>query len=230
MCRAGARRTTPYGAVNRNGCACHQDECTKDGYSRGSDAAANGQLRHLVWTNRGKESFFVEFKNSDDATVLRRLLTEADGLVQSLASARWGGESLRKRQPCRLPSSREPKGWFFAKVGKSGDDLKSPRGTERASSPSTTRRTDMDSSPSGSTRVPRARCLTRRLCLLGNSKKWNVQPEEAVIDRLACVALRSELGSGALCYSSFRKTSSHTMTICIGYRFRSECPYRLMCG
>nr|WP_257010619.1 CoA transferase [Burkholderia ubonensis] len=65
--------------------------CTEGDYSRGSDAAANGQLPHLVWTNRGKESFFMDFKNSDDATVLHRLLAEADVLVQTLPRARWGG-------------------------------------------------------------------------------------------------------------------------------------------
>ncbi|WP_176054846.1 CaiB/BaiF CoA transferase family protein [Paraburkholderia caribensis] len=70
-------------------------------FARGYDAAANGQSSYFVWTNRGKESVVLDFKNADDAALLHRLIAEADVFVQNLAPgalerAGFGSEKLRE--------------------------------------------------------------------------------------------------------------------------------------
>jgi itaconate CoA-transferase len=73
-------------------------------FARGYDDAAKGQSSYFVWTNRGKESLVIDFKQPDDAALLHRILGEADVFVQNLAPgalARAGfeGASLRERYP-----------------------------------------------------------------------------------------------------------------------------------
>ena len=70
-------------------------------FVRGYDAAANGQSSYFVWTNRGKESVVLDFKDADDAALLHRLIAEADVFVQNLAPgaldrAGFGSERLRE--------------------------------------------------------------------------------------------------------------------------------------
>ncbi|MEZ7520694.1 CaiB/BaiF CoA transferase family protein [Burkholderia vietnamiensis] len=70
-------------------------------FARGYDAAANGQSSYFVWTNRGKESVVLDFKDADDAALLHRLIAHADVFVQNLAPgaldrAGFGSEKLRE--------------------------------------------------------------------------------------------------------------------------------------
>ncbi|PHP85782.1 carnitine dehydratase [Burkholderia sp. AU18528] len=71
-------------------------------FARGYDDAANGQASYFVWTNRGKESIVLDFKDSEDAELLHRMLAGADVFVQNLAPgalarAGFGSELLRER-------------------------------------------------------------------------------------------------------------------------------------
>ncbi|HDR9191459.1 CaiB/BaiF CoA transferase family protein [Burkholderia vietnamiensis] len=70
-------------------------------FARGYDAAANGQSSYFVWTNRGKESVVLDFKDADDSALLHRLIAHADVFVQNLAPgaldrAGFGSEKLRE--------------------------------------------------------------------------------------------------------------------------------------
>jgi len=73
-------------------------------FARGYDKAANGDASYFVWTNRGKESLVLDFKQPEDAALLERILAQADVFVQNLAPgalARAGFDSaaLRQRYP-----------------------------------------------------------------------------------------------------------------------------------
>lgn len=73
-------------------------------FARGYDRAANGDSSYFVWTNRGKESLVLDFKQPEDASLLARLIAQADVFVQNLAPgalARAGFDSttLRQRHP-----------------------------------------------------------------------------------------------------------------------------------
>jgi len=73
-------------------------------FARGYDKAANGEASYFVWTNRGKESLVLDFKQPDDAALLESLLARADIFVQNLAPgalsrAGFDSESLRQRHP-----------------------------------------------------------------------------------------------------------------------------------
>ncbi|WP_322084582.1 CaiB/BaiF CoA-transferase family protein [Burkholderia sp. BCC1972] len=73
-------------------------------FARGYDDAANGLASYFVWTNRGKESIVLDFKNTEDAELLHRMLAGADVFVQNLAPgalarAGFGSDSLRERYP-----------------------------------------------------------------------------------------------------------------------------------
>lgn len=73
-------------------------------FARGYDDAANGQASYFVWTNRGKESVVLDFKDAEDAELLHRMLAGADVFVQNLAPgalvrAGFGSELLRERYP-----------------------------------------------------------------------------------------------------------------------------------
>lgn len=73
-------------------------------FARGYDQAANGVSSYFVWTNRGKESLVLDFKQSADAALLRDLLRYADVFVQNLAPgalsrAGFDSASLRVNHP-----------------------------------------------------------------------------------------------------------------------------------
>jgi crotonobetainyl-CoA:carnitine CoA-transferase CaiB-like acyl-CoA transferase len=79
-------------------------ERTEGDFARGYDRAAKGESSYFVWTNRGKESLVIDFKQPDDASLLERLIAKADVFVQNLAPgalARAGFDSanLRQRHP-----------------------------------------------------------------------------------------------------------------------------------
>jgi itaconate CoA-transferase len=71
-------------------------------FARGYDALAKGQSSYFVWLNRGKESIVLDLTEPPAAERLRRLIGEADVVVQNLkpgALARLGfaPAALRKR-------------------------------------------------------------------------------------------------------------------------------------
>lgn len=62
-------------------------------FARAYDTRVKGQSSHFVWTNRSKESLTLDLKHPDALAALRRLLAQADVLVQNLApgaAARMG--------------------------------------------------------------------------------------------------------------------------------------------
>ncbi len=73
-------------------------------FARGYDKAARGESSYFIWTNQGKESVVLNFKQEDDKQLLERLIASADVFVQNLAPgamarAGFGSEELRKRHP-----------------------------------------------------------------------------------------------------------------------------------
>jgi itaconate CoA-transferase len=71
-------------------------------FARGYDQAAHGEASYFVWTNRGKESITLDFKQPADRALLDAMLAQADVFVQNLAPgalARVGldSETLRAR-------------------------------------------------------------------------------------------------------------------------------------
>lgn len=73
-------------------------------FARGYDKAANGVSSYFIWTNRGKESLVLDFKQPEDAALLRDLLRNADVFVQNLAPgalarAGFDSQSLRASHP-----------------------------------------------------------------------------------------------------------------------------------
>ncbi|GAA4880286.1 CaiB/BaiF CoA-transferase family protein [Saccharopolyspora cebuensis] len=54
-------------------------------FARAYDTTVHGQSSHFIWLNRNKESVALDLKDDADLAVLRRLLAEADVLVQNLA-------------------------------------------------------------------------------------------------------------------------------------------------
>jgi crotonobetainyl-CoA:carnitine CoA-transferase CaiB-like acyl-CoA transferase len=73
-------------------------------FARGYDHAAAGEASYFVWTNRGKESLVLDYKQALDAELLHRLLAQADVFVQNLAPsaltrAGFGSDDLRQRYP-----------------------------------------------------------------------------------------------------------------------------------
>lgn len=73
-------------------------------FARGYDSVVHGEASYFVWTNRGKESVVLNLKESEDASLLHRILTKADVFIQNLAPGAterlgFGAESLRARYP-----------------------------------------------------------------------------------------------------------------------------------
>lgn len=54
-------------------------------FARGYDERVNGLASHFVWVNRSKESLTLDVKHQESAAILRKLLKDADVLVQNLA-------------------------------------------------------------------------------------------------------------------------------------------------
>ena len=73
-------------------------------FARGYDDVVHGESSYFVWLNRGKESIVLDIKNTEDAALLRRMITKADIFVQNLAPgasvrAGFGSAFLREEQP-----------------------------------------------------------------------------------------------------------------------------------
>lgn len=73
-------------------------------FARGYDDAVHGESSYFTWTNRGKESLTIDFKQADDAALLHRILAQADVFIQNLAPgalerAGLGSAALRERYP-----------------------------------------------------------------------------------------------------------------------------------
>ncbi len=73
-------------------------------FARAYDERVHGLSSHFVWTNRSKESLTLDLKNADALGVLKRLVAQADVLVQNLApgaAARMGlgHETLAEKHP-----------------------------------------------------------------------------------------------------------------------------------
>lgn len=73
-------------------------------FARGYDKAARGESSYFVWTNQGKESVVLDFKQESDKQLLEKLIASADVFVQNLAPgamerAGFGSIELRARYP-----------------------------------------------------------------------------------------------------------------------------------
>ena len=79
-------------------------------FARGYDALAKGQSAYFVWLNHGKESIALDLKNDADLTILRKMISSADVLIQNLAPgvmSRLGLplDELRKEYPSLITCS-----------------------------------------------------------------------------------------------------------------------------
>jgi itaconate CoA-transferase len=73
-------------------------------FARSYDERVRGMASHFIWCNRSKESLTLDLKHPEAATILARLLTNADVFVQNLApgaAARLGlsYDALHERYP-----------------------------------------------------------------------------------------------------------------------------------
>ncbi len=73
-------------------------------FARGYDSAAAGDSSYFTWTNQGKESVVLDFRNATDATLLHALIARADVFIQNLgpgalARAGFGSAQLRELHP-----------------------------------------------------------------------------------------------------------------------------------
>ncbi|MDH3301955.1 MAG: CoA transferase [Acidimicrobiia bacterium] len=73
-------------------------------FARGYDTAAGGDSSYFAWANHGKESVVLDFKHSEDAALLRRMIAAADVFVQNLAPGAlertgFGSNDLRADHP-----------------------------------------------------------------------------------------------------------------------------------
>ena len=73
-------------------------------FARGYDEAAKGDSSYFAWINQGKESVVLDFKEQDDKTLLKSIISKADILVQNLAPGALqrvglGLDELRKQHP-----------------------------------------------------------------------------------------------------------------------------------
>ena len=73
-------------------------------FARAYDQRARGESSHFVWVNRSKESLALDLKDPQDLAVLKKLITQADVVVQNLApgaTARMGldAATLRAENP-----------------------------------------------------------------------------------------------------------------------------------
>ncbi len=73
-------------------------------FARGYDHDVLGLSAYFVWLNRGKQSVVLDFKNTDDATLLLEIIAQSDVFIQNLApgaAARsgFGSAELRAAHP-----------------------------------------------------------------------------------------------------------------------------------
>lgn len=73
-------------------------------FARGYDSAAQGSSSYFTWTNQGKESVVLDFRQQQDAKLLESLISQADVFIQNLAPgamarAGFGSKRLRADYP-----------------------------------------------------------------------------------------------------------------------------------
>jgi crotonobetainyl-CoA:carnitine CoA-transferase CaiB-like acyl-CoA transferase len=73
-------------------------------FAREYDHVVHGESAYFVWLNRGKQSLVLDFKSPEDAALLKRIIGQADVLVQNLAPgaaerAGFGAEAMRAANP-----------------------------------------------------------------------------------------------------------------------------------
>ncbi|ATQ29478.1 CoA transferase [Rhodococcus ruber] len=73
-------------------------------FARNYDAAVHGLASHFVWLNRGKESICIDLKAAEGIATVRRLVDDADVVLQNFApgaAARLGlgADELRRARP-----------------------------------------------------------------------------------------------------------------------------------
>lgn len=73
-------------------------------FARGYDRGAAGQSAIFAWLNRGKESICIDLNKERDATLLHRILADADILLSNLAPGSlnkrgFSGDRLREENP-----------------------------------------------------------------------------------------------------------------------------------
>lgn len=73
-------------------------------FARNYDAAVHGLASHFVWLNRGKESICIDLKAAEGLATVRRLVDDADVVLQNFApgaAARLGlgADELRRERP-----------------------------------------------------------------------------------------------------------------------------------
>ncbi len=73
-------------------------------FARGYDHAVHGESSYWVWINRGKESIALNLKDEADQDLLRRMIAQADVLIQNLAPGATerlglGSQTLREQHP-----------------------------------------------------------------------------------------------------------------------------------
>ena len=71
-------------------------------FARAYDSVAGGDSSYFIWTNLGKESLVLDFKNPNDADLLHRILSKTDVFVQNLAPGAlersgFGSDYLREQ-------------------------------------------------------------------------------------------------------------------------------------
>ena len=76
----------------------------KGDFNRDHDQRVNGLCSHFVWTNRSKESLALDLKQPNDLAALKKILAQADVLVQNLAPGATermglGYEALKEKHP-----------------------------------------------------------------------------------------------------------------------------------
>lgn len=59
-------------------------------FARAYDSRVRGLASHFVWTNRSKQSLALDLKSKNDLDALKKILTQADVLVQNLAPGATG--------------------------------------------------------------------------------------------------------------------------------------------
>jgi len=73
-------------------------------FARGYDSVVDGESAYFVWLNRGKESLVLNIKDEQDATLMHRMLAQADVFIQNLAPGAaersgLGSDALRELYP-----------------------------------------------------------------------------------------------------------------------------------
>ena len=79
-------------------------------FARSYDKLAKGHSAYFVWLNRGKESIVLDLKSTNDCTLLRKIISKTDVLIQNLAPGAMGRlgfalDELRRQNPSLITCS-----------------------------------------------------------------------------------------------------------------------------